>query len=174
MVLLVSVVTFFITLIWATMRDKKDIEEVSEVFLEVCHYVFLSKSLIGWRIMSLQAFTCMRWLSKRDPCWGNIWFLDVFVHLLFPASHGTQSKVQFILTGDDHATEVLNLISISSEGPSPFLTSGSHAVWPQEEFLQKRIFGHILDDSWQVTISYDVRIIFQAFGSSGEPPDLAR
>ena len=29
MVLLVSVVMFFITLIWATMRDKKDIEEVS-------------------------------------------------------------------------------------------------------------------------------------------------
>ena len=47
MVLLVSVVMFFITLIWATMRDKKDIEEVSEVSLEVCHYVFLSKSLIG-------------------------------------------------------------------------------------------------------------------------------
>ena len=47
MVLLVSVVMFFITLIWATMRDKKDIEEVSEVFLQVCHYVFLSKSLIG-------------------------------------------------------------------------------------------------------------------------------
>ena len=33
MVLLVSVVMFFITLIWATMRDKKDIEEVSEDFL---------------------------------------------------------------------------------------------------------------------------------------------
>ena len=32
MVLLVSVVMFFITLIWATMRDKKDIEEVSEIF----------------------------------------------------------------------------------------------------------------------------------------------
>ena len=28
MVLLVSVVVFFVTLIWATMRDKKDIEEV--------------------------------------------------------------------------------------------------------------------------------------------------
>ena len=28
MVLLVSVVMFFVTLIWATMRDKKDIEEV--------------------------------------------------------------------------------------------------------------------------------------------------
>ena len=47
MVLLVSVVMFFITLIWATMRDKKDIEEVSEVFLEFYEYVFNSKSLIG-------------------------------------------------------------------------------------------------------------------------------
>ena len=47
MVLLVSVVMFFITLIWATMRDKKDIEEVSEVFLEVRQFVFISKSLIG-------------------------------------------------------------------------------------------------------------------------------
>ena len=47
MVLLVSVVMFFITLIWATMRDKKDIEEVGEVFLEVSKYAFLSKSLIG-------------------------------------------------------------------------------------------------------------------------------
>ena len=47
MVLLVSVVMFFITLIWATMRDKKDIEEVSKVSIQVSQYVFTSKSLIG-------------------------------------------------------------------------------------------------------------------------------
>ena len=48
MVLLVSVVMFFITLIWATMRDKKDIEEVSiKEYIQIGYYFFCSKSLTG-------------------------------------------------------------------------------------------------------------------------------
>ena len=46
MVLLVSVVMFFVTLIWATMRDKKDIEEVLARY-DLGSTLFTSKSRIG-------------------------------------------------------------------------------------------------------------------------------
>ena len=44
MVLLVSVVMFFITLIWATMRDKKDIEEVSGFVLSLVNMFSSAKA----------------------------------------------------------------------------------------------------------------------------------
>ena len=78
MVLMITFFLFLVTLIWAQIRDRKDIEDIKP------HYM-------------------------KDNLPEDHYFYEVLVQTGPMLSHGTESKVQFILTGEDNATQIRTL-----------------------------------------------------------------
>ena len=188
MVLLVSVVMFFVTLIWATMRDKKDIEEVLARYdLGSVHDCSTAKAALD------EGQPTPRCLYVRGDCpnWANAKVSIATNHKIdyinwFPSPQ-PWNPVKGPIYSDwgrrrhsGDSTWSLVLCACLEQRS----LSGSDPLGLQEELLQKRIIGYFLDDSGKVNILYcllQLRFLgfdplpsYKAFGTPGESADLAR
>ena len=76
--------------------------------------IYMSRSLTGWRTTWLKTIISMRWPFPHYSI-AFFWFKeDTYCHQVVVQtgnmlSHGTESKVQMILTGEENATQVRTL-----------------------------------------------------------------
>ena len=90
MVLLVTIILFLITLIWAQLKDRKDVIDQKP-----------------------------HWM--KDNLAEDHYFYEIIVQTGPMLSHGTESKVQFIVTGEDNESQVRTL----SDPTRSFFKKGS-------------------------------------------------
>ena len=96
MVLVVTTVLFLIALIWAKCKDSRDVREQKPHWMKdnlvEDHYFYEVTSPS---------------LSLKLP--SHHWLFQVVVQTGNMLSHGTESKVEMILTGEENATQVRTL-----------------------------------------------------------------